>query len=94
MTESYWIIREDFVGFVKITSITGLAIKDAILLKLKEVDLGLDYLRRQGYDEGANMSSKHNGVQSLILNEQPQPFYNHCFSHSLNLCLSKACFFN
>lgn len=37
------------------------------------------------------MSGKQNGVQSLILNEQPLAFYTHCFSHSLNLCLSKAC---
>lgn len=31
------------------------------------------------------------GVQALILDEQPLAFYTHCFSHSLNLCLSKAC---
>lgn len=88
---SSWILREDFLGFVKMTSTTGLAIKDAILLKLKEVGLSLDNLRGQGYDGGANMSGKHNGVQSLILKEQPLAFYTHCFSHSLNLCLSKAC---
>ncbi|XP_060881672.1 zinc finger MYM-type protein 1-like [Metopolophium dirhodum] len=88
---SSWILREDFLGFVKMTSTTGLAIKDAILIKLKEVGLSIDNLRGQGYDGGANMSGKHNGVQSLILNEQPLAFYTHCFSHSLNLCLYKAC---
>lgn len=90
---SSWIIREDFLGFVKMTSTTGLAKKkkNTILLKLKEVGLSLDNLREQGYDGGTNMSGKQNGVQSLILNEQPLAFYTHCFSHSLNLCLSKAC---
>jgi len=67
---SSWILREDFLGFVKMTSTTGLAIKDAILIKLKEVGLSMDNLRGQGYDGEANMSGKHNGVQSLILNEQ------------------------
>lgn len=53
-----WINREGLVGFVKMTSTTGLAIKDAILLKLKEVGLSLDNLREQGYDGGADMSGK------------------------------------
>ncbi|XP_025424088.1 uncharacterized protein LOC112693310 [Sipha flava] len=37
------------------------------------------------------MSGQINGVQALILKEQPLAFYTHCFNHSLNLCLSKAC---
>lgn len=73
------------------TLTTGLAIKDAILLKLKEVGLSSDNLKGQGYGGGANMSGKHIGAQSLILNEQPLAFYTYCFSHSFNLCLSKAC---
>jgi len=36
------------------------------------------------------MSGKNNGAQALIQNDQPLEFYTHCFSHSLNLCLSKA----
>lgn len=88
---SRFIIREDFIGFVKMTSTTGIAIKNAIIQKLEKIGLSVDNLRGQGYDGGANMSGKHNGVQSLILNEQPLAFFTHCFSHSLNLCLSKAC---
>ena len=45
----------------------------------------------QGYDGGSNMSGKANGVQSLILKDQPLAFYTHCFSHSLSLCVAKAC---
>lgn len=38
------------------------------------------------------MSGRINGVQALILKEQPPlAFYTHCFNHSFNLCLSKAC---
>ncbi|KAF0713597.1 52 kDa repressor of the inhibitor of the protein kinase-like [Aphis craccivora] len=86
-----WIIREDFVGFVEMNSTTGLAIKNSILDKLKDIGLSINNLRGQGYDGGANMSGKNNGAQALIQNDQPLAFYTHCFSHSLNLCLSKAC---
>lgn len=86
-----WILREDFLGFIEMTSTTGTAIKDAIQHKLESIGLSLDNLRGQGYDGGANMAGKNNGVQALILNEQPLAFYTHCFSHSLNLCISKAC---
>ncbi|XP_031338364.1 52 kDa repressor of the inhibitor of the protein kinase-like isoform X1 [Photinus pyralis] len=37
------------------------------------------------------MSGKFNGVQALIKSEQPLALYTHCFSHSLNLCISKSC---
>lgn len=88
---SCWIIREDFVGFVEMNSTTGLTIKNSILDKLKDIGLSINNLRGQGYDGGANMSGKNNGAQALIQNDQPLAFYTHCFSHSLNLCLSKAC---
>jgi len=85
------VIQEDFLGFVKMTSTTGVSIKNAIKQKLEELGLSLDNLRGQGYDGGSNMAGKNNGVQALILNEQPLAFYTHCFSHSLNLCITKAC---
>ncbi|XP_008179014.1 52 kDa repressor of the inhibitor of the protein kinase-like [Acyrthosiphon pisum] len=88
---SCWIIREDFVGFVEMNSTTGLALKNSILDKLKDIGLSINNLRGQGYDGGANMSGKNNGAKALIQNDQPLAFYTHCFSHSLNLCLSKAC---
>lgn len=86
-----FVIQEDFLGFVKITSTTGASIKNAIKQKLEELGLSLDNLRGQGYDGGSNMAGKNNGVQALILNEQPLAYYTHCFSHSLNLCITKAC---
>jgi len=88
---STFTIIEDFLGFVEMASTTGTAIKDAIKTEIEKVGLSFDFLRGQGYDGGSNMSGKNNGVQALILQEQPLAFYTHCFSHSLNLCLSKAC---
>jgi len=88
---SYWIIREDFVGFVEMNLITGLAIKMQFLINLKEIGLDINNLRGQEYDGGTNMSEKNNGAQALIQKDQNLAFYTHCFRHSLNLCLSKAC---
>lgn len=86
-----YVIQEDFLGFVKMTSTTGISIKNAIKQKLEDIGLSLENLRGQGYDGGSNMAGKNNGVQALLLNEQPLAFYTHCFSHSLNLCITKAC---
>lgn len=87
------VIREDFLGFIKMESTTGIAITTAIENELENMGLTFENLRGQGYDGGANMSGVHNGVQSLILKKKKQSlaFYTHCLSHSLNICLSKAC---
>jgi len=85
------VIREDFLGFIKMESTTGIAIATAIQNELENIGLTFENLRGQGYDGGSNMSGVNNGVQSLILKKQPLAFYTHCLSHCLNLCLSKAC---
>lgn len=86
-----WILRENFLGFIEMTSTTRTAIRDAIKHKLESIGLSLYNIRGQGNHVGANMAGKNNSVQAFILNEQPLAFYTHCFSHSLNLCISKAC---
>lgn len=86
-----WVIREDFLGFIEMVSTTGTVIKNTIEQKLVSIGLNIENIRGQGYDGGSNMSGRINGVQALILKEQPLAFYTHCFNHSLNLCLSKAC---
>ncbi|KAL4098636.1 hypothetical protein QTP88_023199 [Uroleucon formosanum] len=86
-----YIIKEDFLGFTELFSTTGISIKQVILKKLNDFGLSLANRRGQGYDGGSNMSGVHNGVQALILEEQPLALYTHCFSHGLNLAISKAC---
>lgn len=85
------VIREDFLGFIKMESTTGIVIMTAIQIKLENIGLTFENLRGQGYDGGSNMSGVNNGVKSLILKKQPLVFYTHCLSQCLNLCLSKAC---
>ncbi|KAK4875029.1 hypothetical protein RN001_011451 [Aquatica leii] len=86
-----FMIREDFFGFVEMKSTTGLEIKKAIVAELSRMSLSLSNFRGQGYGGGSNIAGHHKGVHALILNEQPLAFYTHCFSHSLNLAISKSC---
>lgn len=39
--------------------------------ELDKIGLSFDFLRGQEYDGGSNMLGKYNGVQALILQEQP-----------------------
>lgn len=85
------VIREDFLGLIEMVSTTGAVIKNTLHQKLISIGLKTKNIRGQGYDGGSNMFGRINGVQAFILKEQPLALYTHCFNHSLNLCLSKAC---
>lgn len=61
-----------------------------IINKLQELQLNIEDLRGQGYDNGANMRGKHNGVQRRILNMNPRALYVPCAAHTLNLVICDA----
>ena len=84
-------LSEDIVGFVELSTKTGVGIADVIKKKLKEIGLSIENLRGQGYDGASNMSGKFNGVQGKILEDQPLAFYSHCSAHVLNLCVVDVC---
>lgn len=84
-------IKKEFLGLMELSSTTGSAIKDAILKQIENFGLNLANIQGQGYDGGSNMAGRYNGVQALILEKQPLAIYTHCFSHGLNLCISKVC---
>ncbi|XP_049799810.1 zinc finger MYM-type protein 1-like [Schistocerca nitens] len=86
-----FVTKEDFLGFTELKSATGTSIAEAIDEELKTLGLRYQYLCGQGYDGGSNMAGGFKGVQALILSKQPLAIYTHCFSHSLNLCISKSC---
>lgn len=83
--------KEEFLGFVELKSTTSSAIKSAIDDEMKLLGLSYDYLCGQGYDGGSNMAGHISGVQALISEEQPTAIYTHCFSHRLNLCITRSC---
>ncbi|XP_047106161.1 52 kDa repressor of the inhibitor of the protein kinase-like [Schistocerca piceifrons] len=86
-----FVTKEDFLGFTELKSNTGTSVAEAIDEELKTLGLNYQYLCGQGYDDGSNMAGRFKGVRALILSKQPLGIYTHCFSHSLNLCVSKSC---
>ncbi|TYH77300.1 hypothetical protein ES332_D04G144700v1 [Gossypium tomentosum] len=55
---------------------------------LKSLDLNVDDVRGQGYDNGFNMKGKHQSVQKRFLEINSKALYMPCACHSLNLTLS------
>lgn len=54
---------------------------------MKSLDLDINCVRGQGYDNGSNMKGKHQAVQKRLLDMNPRAFYMPCGCHSLKLVL-------
>ncbi|GKB66542.1 zinc finger MYM-type protein 1-like protein [Tanacetum coccineum] len=80
-------VEESFLGFLNIDDTTGQGLFDVTQAELKALDLDIDDVRGQGYDNGSNMKGKHRGVQKKFLDINPREFYTPCGCHSLNLTL-------
>ncbi|GKA50263.1 VIER F-box protein 2 [Tanacetum coccineum] len=52
-----------YVRFLNVDETTGKRLFDVTLDELKSLDLDIDDVRGQGYDNGSNMKGKHQGVQ-------------------------------
>ncbi|GKC00972.1 zinc finger MYM-type protein 1 [Tanacetum coccineum] len=74
-------------GFLNVDDTTGQGLFDVTQAELKALDLDIDDVRGQGYDNGSNMKGKHRGVQKKFLDINPRAFYTPCGCHSLNLTL-------
>lgn len=84
-------IKEEFFGFIDLSSTTGSDIKKTIIKQIEYCHLSLKNIRDQEYDGGSNMSGKNNDVQAFILEDQRSAVYIDYFNHELNLCIFEAC---
>ena len=84
--------REEFMGFVHCSEgLTGKGLSSVILKKINKLGLDIMLCRGQGYDGAASMAGEKNGCASHILQVNSKALYTHCFSHRLNLAVSKSC---
>ncbi|KAB2610837.1 zinc finger MYM-type protein 5-like [Pyrus ussuriensis x Pyrus communis] len=80
-------VEEFFLEFLNVHDLTGHSLFDVLLGALSTLELDVDDIRGQSYDNGSNMKGKNKGVQSRVLEINPRAFYTPCGCHSLNLAL-------
>ena len=82
------VIHEHFTEFIVVKNSTSSALTKLLLQRLTEMSLDIQNCKGQGYDNGANMVGKKNGVQKRVLELNAQALFVPCSCHSLNLVLS------
>ena len=81
-------IVEYFLEFLEVDHTLGLGLFVELQNTLKSLDLNINNIRGQGYDNGSNMKGKHQGVQKRLLEINPRALYMPYACHCLNLVLS------
>ncbi|XP_073133860.1 uncharacterized protein [Henckelia pumila] len=85
--ENVVVVEEFWIGFLKVNVNFGLRLFIELKNILSSLELVIDNIRGQRYDNGSNMKGKHKGVQIRLLEINPRAFYTPCGCHSLNLTL-------
>jgi len=83
-------IGEKNFALVHDTETSAKSLKKAIDEFFAKHGLSLTRLRGQGYDGASNMRGEFNGLKTLILNENKNAYYIHCFAHQLQLVVVSA----
>ena len=84
-------IQENFLGFVHLgEGLSGEALSKAVLAKIDSLGLNIENCRGQCYDGAGAVAGVRNGCSAHILRINHKALYTHCFSHKLNLSVSKS----
>ncbi|KAK2718450.1 hypothetical protein QYM36_005687 [Artemia franciscana] len=86
--EQFCEIRTAVKGFTPLTEKQWCNLTEAIVEKLKELELHIDYLHGQGYDIGSNIEGKYFKVQKRVNEINSRAFYVPYSSNSLNLVVN------
>lgn len=62
------------IGFLPVLDAIGLGLTEVVLQELKEMEIPIEDMRSQGYNNGTNMK-KNFGIQKKILGINPRAFY-------------------
>jgi len=72
---------------LKVDDTLWLGLVNELLNVLKALNLNVDDVRGQGYDNCSNIKGKHKDIQKRFLEINPRELYMSCACHSLNLTL-------
>ena len=81
---------ERLIEYVACEKITGESLCSEIKKVLESLSLKPENCRAQTYDGAGNMAGCQNGCAANFMKFASKALYYHCFSHDLNLALSKA----
>ena len=68
-------VHERFIKFLPVESTTGQDLCDILMNELEKLELNVQNIHGQGYDNGANMKGAHSGVQRRLLNITSRAFF-------------------
>lgn len=61
------IVHEHFIGLIEVFDKTGAGLSDQIIKMLSDLEIKINDMHGQSYDNGSNMRGKHNRVQKHTL---------------------------
>ena len=80
-------VEEYFVEFITIDDTIGEGLFNVFIDVIKKIQLNINDIRGQGYDNGSNMKGKERRVQKRLLDINPKAYYTPCGCRNLNLVL-------